>query len=137
MTSVGNSAFASCNTLTVAEFLGDAPTMGTGFFDNVSSGFTIYYHSGSSGFTTPVWNGYATSIVTNITVSVAVVDVVVERWGAGPKALVFFSHSGDLMASLKALSMALFPSLLGQKYSMFYGNIPRGVIRSAVSTARS
>lgn len=58
--SIGNDAFQSCG-LTSAEFLGSAPaTFGNGVFSGNSSNFTIFYHSGTTGWTTPTWNGYNT-----------------------------------------------------------------------------
>lgn len=56
--SIGDFAFSD---LVSAEFLGDAPTVGGAPFrrDYVTPGrFCIYYHSGTSGWTSPTWNGY-------------------------------------------------------------------------------
>jgi hypothetical protein len=56
--SIENDAFSGCIRLMSAEFLGNAPTMGTGVFANAAGGFTVKYHSGTTGFTSPTWNGY-------------------------------------------------------------------------------
>ncbi|YCM45741.1 leucine-rich repeat domain-containing protein [Verrucomicrobiaceae bacterium 227] len=68
VTSIGNrgndlrpssEVFGDCTSLHSAIFLGDAPT---GFkvdaFANTAPGFTIFYLSCSTGFTSPAWNGY-------------------------------------------------------------------------------
>ena len=58
VTTINNWAFRWCN-LTSAEFLGNAPaTFGNGVFSGNSSNFTIFYHSGTTGWTSPTWNGY-------------------------------------------------------------------------------
>ena len=59
ITSIGNSAFQNCSSLSAAHFEGDAPApFGTNVFDGTASGFTIYYTSGATGWTEPIWNGY-------------------------------------------------------------------------------
>lgn len=58
---LASNAFADCPNLQSATFAGDAPsTLGTGIFDGAADGFTIYYYTGASGFTTPTWQGYNT-----------------------------------------------------------------------------
>ena len=48
-----------CTGLTSAVFLGDAPgTFGAAVFDDTAPGFTIYYLSGSTGFTSPTPQRY-------------------------------------------------------------------------------
>jgi hypothetical protein len=51
-------AFYICNRLATAYFYGPAPTMASGVFDNCAANFTIYYHIGTSSYTTPTWYGY-------------------------------------------------------------------------------
>ena len=63
VTRIGDYAFEECSGLTRAEFLGNAPTMGSGVFDSTGNGFTVYYRSGQTGFTSPTWNGYPASAV--------------------------------------------------------------------------
>lgn len=60
VTILGNYAFSGCTGLTAAVFLGDAPELGIEepAFDSVGEGFSFYYRSSSSGFTSPTWNGY-------------------------------------------------------------------------------
>jgi len=43
VTSIEEDAFYNCKILTESKFLGDAPTMSTGVFDNCTSGFRVYY----------------------------------------------------------------------------------------------
>ena len=59
VTSIGVSAFWGCTGLARATFEGNAPaSFGTEVFNGTAAGFTIYYHEGSTGFTSPTWNGY-------------------------------------------------------------------------------
>lgn len=57
---IQGSAFENCTNLTRVFFKGDAPSLfGTDVFKNTaSSGITIYYRWGSSGFTSGTWQGY-------------------------------------------------------------------------------
>ena len=41
-----------------ANFMGNAPTLDFSVFDYAANGFTVYYLNGSSGFTSPTWQGY-------------------------------------------------------------------------------
>lgn len=62
--SIGAGAFLACNQLAVAIFQGNAPTTfggnatESGVFDDVSANFTIFYRSGTTGWTSPTWKGY-------------------------------------------------------------------------------
>lgn len=56
--SVKLSAFYGCAKMERAVFAGDAPTLGTNVFKNTAANFTVYFHDGAAGFTTPVWEGY-------------------------------------------------------------------------------
>lgn len=59
VTSIGVWSFGACDKLTFAEFLGNAPsTFGKDVFGYKRSNFTIFYHSGTTGWTSPTWNGY-------------------------------------------------------------------------------
>jgi len=60
LTSIGDSAFANCGTLNAAVFLGSAPSSDGTVFSGAAGGFTVYYFDGTTGFSTPTWNGYAT-----------------------------------------------------------------------------
>ena len=61
VTSIGEAAFEDCANLISVTFLGDAPAnFGRDMFLASAPGFTIYYLSGSSGFTSPTWKGYPT-----------------------------------------------------------------------------
>jgi len=54
VTSLGNNVFNSCGNLTAIYFQGNAPsTVGAYPFSQTPS--TVYFYSGSSGFTTPTW----------------------------------------------------------------------------------
>ena len=60
VTSIGDYAFRYCY-LSSVEFLGDAPaSFGNDVFSGKDSFFTIFYHSGTTGWTSPRWNGYNT-----------------------------------------------------------------------------
>ena len=57
VTSLSDDAFHYATSLTGAIFEGAAPVMGAAVFDNTAAGFTIYYASGATGFTSPTWTG--------------------------------------------------------------------------------
>jgi uncharacterized repeat protein (TIGR02543 family) len=71
VTSIGNDAFAFTG-LTAAYFLGNAPTGTTDMFP--ATGFTVYYVSGTTGWTNP-WYGYptATSVITTYAVTLGTI----------------------------------------------------------------
>ncbi|MGJ8638631.1 MAG: leucine-rich repeat domain-containing protein [Opitutaceae bacterium] len=57
---IGSNAFNFCSSLVSAYFIGDAPSsFNVNAFTNTSQEFCIYYGSISSGFSSPLWNGYA------------------------------------------------------------------------------
>ncbi len=58
VTRMGNEAFMYCSGLNSISFLGNAPIMGGNVFDGVAAGFSVYFITGSTGFTTPTWQGY-------------------------------------------------------------------------------
>ena len=61
-------AFSACSTLEKVMFEGDAPQIYieedpiSGRFEAFNVYYTIYYHEGAKGFTSPEWNGYPTEI---------------------------------------------------------------------------
>ena len=61
--SIGNDSFYDCKKLETAYFEGNAPQLGSNCFDHYPTNdgylFTIVYHAGNSGFSTPTWNGYS------------------------------------------------------------------------------
>ena len=58
VTTINDWAFGSC-VLTSVEFLGNAPAnFAEGTFGYNPSNFAIFYHSGTTGWTSPTWNGY-------------------------------------------------------------------------------
>jgi hypothetical protein len=57
VTSIGDYAFYGCSGLTRADFLGNAPIMGSSVFAYAASSFTVYYQPGKTGFTSP-WYDY-------------------------------------------------------------------------------
>ena len=62
--SVGGSAFYGCSSLKSAEFMGNVPgTFGSSVFDGANSSFVIKYHEGKTGWTTPKWNNYNTTMI--------------------------------------------------------------------------
>ena len=61
VTSIGDYAFANCQNLKSTFYQGNAPTIGSSVF-NDSPGAGLYYLPGTSGFTSPTWQGYPTFI---------------------------------------------------------------------------
>jgi len=61
---IGYSAFAQCTSLLSLEFKGNAPAVGEIPFPSKKAGeFIIHYHKGTTGWTSPLWNGYYTFCV--------------------------------------------------------------------------
>lgn len=60
---IGANAFWNCANLERTDFLGNAPGMGTSVFTNCAAGFTVYYIAGKAGFTSPIWNGYPSAVL--------------------------------------------------------------------------
>jgi hypothetical protein len=60
VTTIGAEAFEYCTGLTAAYFLGNAPIMGTDVFASSATGFTVWYVSGTTGWTNP-WYTYPTA----------------------------------------------------------------------------
>lgn len=57
---ISQNAFSDCYALARVEFLGDAPEVEENVFPaSGTSEFTIFYHSGTAGWLSPYWNGYA------------------------------------------------------------------------------
>ena len=57
---ISQNAFSDCYALAKVEFLGDAPEVEENVFPaSGTSEFTIFYHSGTAGWLSPYWNGYA------------------------------------------------------------------------------
>jgi hypothetical protein len=71
VTVIGVSAFSFCSVLTSAEFLGNAPSVGLGVFDGNAIGFSVKYYSGTTGFTSPKWNGYVSVNLGTLPLSIA------------------------------------------------------------------
>ena len=59
---IGDNAFADCTSLTCSYFDGNAPAMGRVVFNGCASNFSVCYTAGSTGFTTPTWNGYPAAV---------------------------------------------------------------------------
>ena len=57
---IGGLSFAGCKSLTTVYFKGDAPVLYQE--PNFASYPILYYIEGTSGWTTPTWNGYQTAI---------------------------------------------------------------------------
>jgi hypothetical protein len=62
VTSIESTAFQHCSRLAKAYFLGNAPTMGSWVFYGCASNFFVCYTAGSTGFTTPTWDGYPAAV---------------------------------------------------------------------------
>ncbi|MBQ3179109.1 MAG: leucine-rich repeat protein [Clostridia bacterium] len=62
-----SNAFYGCTALKSAYFYGDAPINAERAFEGTHYSFTVYYRAGTSGWTTPYWNGYPTAVFTDKT----------------------------------------------------------------------
>lgn len=108
VTSIGSGAFYSCSTLTSADFLGNAPAIigYIGVFDRAASGFTVKYHSGATGFTSPTWKNYP-SVMTafptgSIKVNISPVEAVSEGAAWAAVAGGAWQPSGATISGIKA-----------------------------------
>ncbi|MES2707418.1 MAG: hypothetical protein V4726_12545 [Verrucomicrobiota bacterium] len=64
VTFIGMYAFSDCTGLKAALFQGNAPAnLGDRIFERAAIEFTIFYHEGAIGFTSPKWRGYASMAV--------------------------------------------------------------------------
>lgn len=63
VTSIGSGCFYECRNLVAMLFDGNAPTADGSPFESTAPGFTVYYHSGRTGFATPLWQGYPTVVL--------------------------------------------------------------------------
>ena len=57
VTRIGSYAFGSCLNLIRADFMGNAPAIGGAIFEAAPADFKVHYYNGSTGFTSPTWNG--------------------------------------------------------------------------------
>ena len=64
VTDMGEAAFRNCSNLQAVKFEGNAPKSYQAFSQNIVGevGYTVYYHEGAAGFTSPEWCGYPTEI---------------------------------------------------------------------------
>ena len=67
MKDITEHAFSGCDTLEKVKFEGNAPEAYVYPLEIMPFGpndvhYTIYYHRGAQGFTSPEWNGYPTEI---------------------------------------------------------------------------
>lgn len=107
VTSIANDAFHYNSSMTWAVFDGSAPTMGSAVFDSAASGFTIYFHSTRTGFTTPTWLGYASS---SLDIPSALVSWLTGN-GFTPGAALLSDSDGDGVNLLMAYALGLDPNL--------------------------
>jgi len=74
VTNLENDAFYACSSLTDITFLGNAPTLGSPYvFNDVAANATVYYHAGTSGWTS-TYDGLPTVELSSISVSGASVQ---------------------------------------------------------------
>lgn len=60
VTMIGHNVFQGCNSLSATYFEGNAPTsIGSHVFLGVAARHRVYYSTTATGFTSPLWNGYA------------------------------------------------------------------------------
>ena len=85
VTTIKSYAFYDSTNLALAIFNGNAPTMtGIGWFGLTAPGFTVEYSNGSTGFTSPTWDGYTSQVLGTVDPSV----------GVPTSKIIFHSHQG-------------------------------------------
>ena len=57
VTGIGNYAFSGCPSLTTMNFEGNAPTLGANWLSGHDPKLVVYFHYGTTGYTTPAWSG--------------------------------------------------------------------------------
>jgi hypothetical protein len=67
LTQLGPGSFAGCSSLAAVAFLGNAPTLSTNVFTATAPGFTVYYLSSRTGFSSPTWQGYPATAIDETT----------------------------------------------------------------------
>lgn len=78
---------------------------------------------GSAAGTSRIDNVSVASVTNKYLVTLEGQQIEVERWGSGPKGVVFFSHTGDLAGTFRN-NAALVQSLVGETYSVFTWTYP-------------
>jgi pimeloyl-ACP methyl ester carboxylesterase len=78
---------------------------------------------GSAAGTSRIDNVSVASVTNKYLVTLEGQQIEVERWGSGPKGVVFFSHTGDLAGAFRD-NAALVQSLVGETYSVFTWTYP-------------
>lgn len=63
VTAIGTYAFTDCSNMTEMTFMGNAPTCGSDWISGHDPSLHINFINGSSGFTTPVWEGVNTTCI--------------------------------------------------------------------------
>ena len=66
VTAIQYQAFENCGSMTVITFNGNAPTVEPGWIDGHNDALKVFFYQGSSGFTTPTWEGIQTEMITLI-----------------------------------------------------------------------
>jgi hypothetical protein len=105
---LGFGAFELCSSLTSAYFMGNTPaSMGSSVFATTASGFTVYYFSDKTGFTSPTWNGYP---AVNMGASTPIATWLIEK-GLPYSANLQDDSNGDGVNLLMAYALNLDPKL--------------------------
>ena len=126
VSTIGPSAFSGfpgTGILRKAFFLGNAPTLGENVFKEVGAGFTTYHLSGSSGFSTPTWEGYPA-------VELGEVEVWLLGYGLPYDTELDQDLSGDGVTLLTAYALDLDPNL------NLIGHLPAPIVESGALSIR-
>lgn len=117
LTSVGANAFYG-SALNWALFNGNAPAVGAAAFDLEASGFTVYFYSARTGFTTPVWQGYAAA---SLDAAPSIVNWLTGN-GFNPGTALLSDPNGDGVNLLLAYALGLDPN------ANLTGSLPQPVL---------
>lgn len=108
VSNLGSDAFHSASSLEWVIFTGNAPsTMGDEVFDAAAEGFTIFYHSTSTGFTSPEWMGYT---AVELGINSAIVEWLTDN-GFTPGSSLLADSNKDGVSLLAAYALGLDPNL--------------------------
>ena len=121
VTFINESAFSGCTGLTRIAFLGNAPSLGARVFESTAPGFSIYYLSSRTGFSSPTSHGFPATVINETTYPAA-------SWllegGLWYDTDLHHDPDGDGVPLLTAYALGLDPPPMPERISPFLFSMP-------------